>query len=123
MLVAVRMNSKTETQGDNLAKYAQVLPLEPVMSSFMFNSQMLYELNRYRSQNNSGTGEPIVEDENHASNGQMSILMILIHCAVFWFILIFFIELQLCSICCCNRRVKQLSTEDNDEFISQMIKS
>ena len=50
--------------------------------------------------------------------------MILAHCAVFWFILIFFIEFKICSICCCNRRMrKSVSFEDNDKFISQIIKS
>ena len=50
--------------------------------------------------------------------------MILIHCAVFWFILIFFIEFKLCSAYCCNSRMKKfVSFEDNDEFINQMINS
>ena len=91
----------------------------------MFNSEMLYNLNRFRSNNIDGKGDPIEEDEYHDSNGRLCILMILIHCAVFWFILIFFIESQLCRICCCNRSQmkKIVSSEDNDEFISQMIKN
>ena len=58
-------------------------------------------------------------------NGQMDILMILVHCVLFWLILIFAIEMNIFSyICCCcdSSRMKRtvVSYEDNDDFLSQM---
>ena len=49
LIVALRINPNTEKTGDLITKLAQILPLEAPMSSFMFNSEVLYNLNRFRS--------------------------------------------------------------------------
>ena len=48
LLVAMRINANTEILGDFLFQIAKILPLESVMSSFMFNSQLLSDLARFR---------------------------------------------------------------------------
>lgn len=49
LLIAMRLNPKTEVLGDNLYKLVKaVLPLFSVMSSIIYNSETLAALSRYR---------------------------------------------------------------------------
>ena len=65
LLVAMRLNPKSEVLGDNLYRLAKILPLESVMSSIIYNKETLSALNRYRDQNISGVGPPVETDEGH----------------------------------------------------------
>ena len=49
-------------------------------------------------------------------NGSLDILMIIFHCVLFWIILIFFIEVKICSICCGSRMNRDMTFEDDEEF-------
>ena len=48
LLVAVRLSENTEVMGDKLFQLAKALPLESVISSFMYNSRLLFNIHRYR---------------------------------------------------------------------------
>ena len=92
LLMPLRVNSNSEVLGDNVFKLMKILPLESVTSSIVFNSQLLANMSRYRDQNSLGKGDDIETDEGHSSNGEADIFWIIIHCIVFWVILIVFIE-------------------------------
>lgn len=48
LLVALRLSENTEVMGDKLFQLAKALPLESVISSFMYNSRLLFNIHRYR---------------------------------------------------------------------------
>lgn len=120
--MAVRLNAKTEVMGDALFKMAKVLPLESVISSFIFNTRVLFNIHRYREFNVSGKGDELELDENADMNAKADIMWIIIHCIVFWAILILLIEWQLPCFCCYfpANRIRSISDADNiDAFVGK----
>ena len=101
VLVAVRLNPKTEAFGDAVFRAAKVLlPGEAATSSLVYNTSLLAALGRFRDQNDQGLGDPVVLDEGADMNGKADVKWILIHCAVFWAILLLLLEWRLPCMCC-----------------------
>ena len=63
LILAVRLNAKSEVLGDNIYKLAKIAPMESVISSIQFNSDVLRSIARFRINNVSGVGPDVEADE------------------------------------------------------------
>ena len=118
LVVASRLNSKTEVSGDRIFKLVKALPMNSVMSSIMFNTKMLGELSLSRENNTAGFGEFIVVDENDPINGPADVNWIMMHAIISWVVLILFVEWRLPFSFC--GKIKTVSQEDNDEYFGEL---
>lgn len=118
LMVASRLNSKTEVSGDGMYKLVKALPMESVMSSLMFNSKMLEQISLYRENNTLGIGEFIEVDENDPINGPADVNWIMMHAIISWVVLILFVEWRV-PFCDCNK-MKKVTQLDNDEYFGQL---
>ena len=111
------MNAAAEQLGDNLFKLGKLVPLQGSIMSMMFNREQLKALGQFRDVNEDGTGEDIETDEYHPDNAPRDVLFMVVHCLLFWFIILVLIEWKL--PCCCCYEMRRISSEDNENFFLQ----
>ena len=114
LILANRLNAKTEVSGDSLYRMVKMIPMESIASTFMFNGELLKQIARFRENNTVGLGDPVETEESHEMNGSLDNEWILLHMIFFWIILIFVIEWRIPYCCCC--RMKQSTRKDDEEF-------
>jgi len=53
-------------------------------------------------------------------NGKLDVIMIIVHCIFFWVLIIFVIELKICSAGCQGNLNRTVTSEDNTEFLTNL---
>ncbi len=107
IVASLRLNYKTEENGDNLFRLLKVLPLTSSSSSLFFNNKVLWGIHRFRENNLLGEGPEVKLNESDAMNGPADIQWIFIHTIFFWCLLLLVLEWRLPCICC--SRIKRIS--------------
>lgn len=115
-LVPLRTAADNEVMGDKMfSMFKAIVPMGATGTSFIFNSEVLKQLDVYRTFNEAGKGGDIVVDEYDSLNGGADITWTILHAFIFWFILLAVIEYRLPCFCC-DTRPKQVTYEDNETF-------
>jgi len=119
LLVAMRLNARSEIFGDNLFKLFKAFPMQSAMSSIVYNTETLAALFRYRDQNVSGIGPDIETDENHPMNAPADSMWINVQFIFFWVLLLGVIEYRLLCFCCDPKAAREISKHDNDVYFGR----